>query len=147
MYRSSSAGTKGNSITPLSVDDVGVVVGASGFGVGVAVAVGLGVLVAEPEPEPEPEPLPESVAAVVVVVVVSPSGLTITSPSSVVTEGSVSDSVVVASVVVSEDVEVSVGTRTSFFLLQPWMISATTSMRTRTPPMIESVIVNCFLSM
>ena len=115
--------------------------------------VGLGVFVAllpdpEPEPEPDPDPLPESVVvAVVVVVVASPSGDMITSPCSVVTVGSVSDSVVVvvASAVVVVVVE-SVGTRFSF-LLQPRAMSAIAKTRTRTPATIESVIVNCFLSM
>ena len=71
-----------------------------------------------------------------------------TSPSSVVMGGSVSDSVVVASVVVvSEDVVVvSVGTRT-LSLLQPRMTSAITRIRISAPAIIERVIVNCFLSM
>ena len=115
--------------------------GSAGLGVGVA--VGLGVFVAEPEPEPDPEPLSEEVVAEVVV---SPSsGVTITSPSSVVVVVGSSVSVETAEVV-SEDVVVSVGTRTSF-LLQPRIISAITKMRIRTPAMIERVIVNCFLSM
>ena len=111
----------------------------------VGVAVGLGVLVAEPDPEPEPEPLPESVAAVVVVAVVS-SGPMMTSPSSVETVGSVSYSVFVATVVVSEDVVVSVGSRTSC-LLQPRTTSAITTMRIRTPAITDKRIVNCFLFM
>jgi hypothetical protein len=124
-------------------DSVGFVASV-GFVVGVVVgfAVGLGVLVAEPEPEP----LPESVAAVVVVADVS-SGLIMTSPSSVETVGSVSDSVVVATVVVSEVVVVvSVGSRSSG-LLQPRKTSAITTMRIRAPAIAERRIVNCFLFM
>lgn len=122
------------------VDSVGFVVG-----VVVGFAVGLGVLVAEPDPDPEPEPLPESVADVVVVADVS-SGFIMTSPSSVETVGSVSDSDVVATVVSEVVAVVSVGSRSSG-LLQPRKTSAITTMRIRAPAIAVRRIVNCFLFM